>query len=134
VEVPERYVWATVAAQPVVEHLTLQVPVVARSPAAKPRWHCAFVLDALPARHRKSAGLPSVALWAVQVREIDPQWTSAIEWLLLTTVEVRTAADAIERVTWYVCRWGIEVWHRILKSGCRIEARQLATGNACSAA
>ena len=28
---------------------------------------------------------------------------------------------------WYACRWGIEVWHRILKSGCRIEARQLAT-------
>ena len=25
------------------------------------------------------------------------------------------------------CRWGIEVWHRILKSGCHIEARQLAT-------
>ena len=29
---------------------------------------------------------------------------------------------------WYSCRWGIEVWHRILKSGCRIEARQLASG------
>ena len=37
-------------------------------------------------------------------------------------------AEAIERVEWYACRWGIEVWHRILKSGCRIEARQLATG------
>jgi len=54
-----------------------------------------------------------VALWAVQVREIDPPWAvKPIEWLLLTTVEVRTAADAIERVTWYACRWGIEVWHR----------------------
>jgi hypothetical protein len=31
-------------------------------------------------------------------------------------------------VQWYSCRWGIEVWHRILKSGCRIEARQLASG------
>jgi hypothetical protein len=51
-----------------------------------------------------------------------------IEWLLLTTVEVRTAEDAIERVTWYACRWGIEVWHRMLKSGCRIAARQLGTG------
>ena len=46
----------------------------------------------------------------------------------MTTVEVRTIQDAIERVTWYACRWGIEVWHRILKSGCRIEERQLATG------
>jgi hypothetical protein len=50
-----------------------------------------------------------------------------MEWLLLTTVAVETIEDAIERVQWYSCRWGIEVWHRILKSGCRIEARQWAT-------
>ena len=29
---------------------------------------------------------------------------------------------------WYACRWGLEVWQRILKRGGRIEARQLATG------
>jgi hypothetical protein len=33
----------------------------------------------------------------------------------------------LERLGWYACRWGIEVWHKILKSGCRIEARQLET-------
>jgi hypothetical protein len=130
VEVPERYVWATVAAQPVVEHLTLQVPRRGTQPGREATLALRFCpLTLCPPRHRKSAGLPSVALWAVQVREIDPPMdVKPIEWLLLTTVEVRTAADAIERVTWYVCRWGIEVWHRILKSGCRIEARQLATG------
>src|SRR5216684_5205193 len=130
VEVPERSVWATVAAQPVVEHLSLQVPRRGTQPgreATLARRFCPLTL--CPPRHRKSAGLPSVALWAVQVREIDPPMdVKPIEWLLLTTVEVRTAADAIERVTWYVCRWGIEVWHRILQSGWRIEARQLATG------
>ena len=30
-----------------------------------------------------------------------------------------------ECVEWYACRFGIEVWHKVLKSGCRIEARQL---------
>ena len=130
VEVPERYVWATVAAQPVVEHLTLQVPRRGTQPGREATLALRFCpLTLCPPRHRQSAGLPSVALWAVQVREIDPPMdVKPIEWLLLTTVEVRTAADAVERVTWYVCRWGIEVWHRILKSGCRIEARQLATG------
>ena len=44
VDAPERYVWAAVEAQPVREHLILQVPRRARSPAATPRWHCAFVL------------------------------------------------------------------------------------------
>ena len=130
VEVPERSVWATVAAQPVVEHLTLQVPRRGTQPGREATLALRFCpLTLCPPRHRKAEGLPSVALWAVQVREIDPPMdVKPIEWLLLTTVEVRTAADAIERVTWYVCRWGIEVWHRILQSGWRIEARQLATG------
>ena len=130
VEVPERYVWATVEAQPVVEHLRLHVPQRGTQPGRDAILALRFCPVTLcPPRHRKAEGLPSVALWAVQVREIDPPMdVKPIEWLLLTTVEVRTAADAIERVQWYACRWGIEVWHRMLKSGCRIEARQLATG------
>jgi hypothetical protein len=59
--------------------------------------------------------------------EQPPAQREPIEWLLLTTVAVATVADAVERVAWYAGRWGIEVWHKILKSGCRIEARQLET-------
>jgi hypothetical protein len=45
----------------------------------------------------------------------------------LTTVPTSTVDDVIERVHWYSCRWTIEVWHRVLKTGCRIESRQLET-------
>jgi hypothetical protein len=52
-----------------------------------------------------------VTLWAVQVREIEPPTdVQPIEWLLLTTVEVRTVDNARERVTWYACRWGMEMF------------------------
>ena len=44
-------------------------------------------------------------------------------------VPVTGLADAIERVQWYVRRWGIEVFHRILKSGCQIEDRQFGTAD-----
>jgi hypothetical protein len=47
--------------------------------------------------------------------------------MLLTTLETTQPADALMRLEWYAKRWGIEVYHRILKSGCRIESRQLAT-------
>lgn len=130
VQAPERYVWATVAAQPVLEHLILTVPRRGAQPGREATLAlrcCPLTLS--PPRHRKSERLPEVSLWAVQVAEIDPPAAvEPIAWLLLTTVSVSTVADAIERVAWYACRWGIEVWHRILKSGCRIEARQLATG------
>jgi len=47
---PERYVWATVEAQPVVEHLLLQVP--QRGTTARPRSYTGTALlsfDTLPA-------------------------------------------------------------------------------------
>ena len=49
--------------------------------------------------------------------------------MLLSTVETATVEEAIERIQWYMKRWGIEVYHRTLKSGCRIEDRQLAAAD-----
>lgn len=126
----ERYVWATVTAQPVGAHLQLKVPrrgpQVARDATLALRF-CTLMLR--PPRHRQREGLPVVTLWAVQVQEVEPPAdVTPIEWLLLTTVAVDTVDNATQCVQWYSCRWGIEVWHRILKSGCRIEARQLASG------
>jgi hypothetical protein len=50
--------------------------------------------------------------------------------LLLTTVPTTSFEEAFERLRWYAVRWNIEVLHRTLKSGCRIEDRRL--GNAHS--
>jgi hypothetical protein len=75
---------------------------------------------------RRSAHLAPVPMWAVLAQELDPPSPSdALEWMLLTTVAVTNPADAFERLQWYARRWGIEVFHRILKSGCQVEARQL---------
>jgi hypothetical protein len=78
-----------------------------------------------PKHHPKA---PSLKLWAVWAQEIDPpKGQKPIQWCLLTTVPVHTLADAIERIAWYVKRWRIEEFHRVLKSGCQVEARQLTT-------
>ncbi|MHC4067181.1 MAG: IS4 family transposase [Planctomycetota bacterium] len=75
---------------------------------------------------KRKAEMPAVRVWAVLAREIaPPDGVEGLEWMLLTTVEVKDKDDAYERLEWYARRWGIEVYHRILKSGCRIEARQL---------
>ena len=94
VQAPERYVWATVEAQPVVEHLRLQVPRRGPQPGREATLALRFCpLTLWPPRHRKAEGLPAVALWAVQVREVEPpDGVEPIEWLLLTTVAVQTVA------------------------------------------
>jgi hypothetical protein len=48
-------------------------------------------------------------------------------------VEVKNVEDAIEKVDWYKRRWGIEVFHKTLKSGCRIEYRQLEEADSLEA-
>jgi transposase-like protein/transposase Tn5 family protein len=127
VDQPERYLWAQVAAHPVVATRTVRVPRRGAQPARpatlKVRW-CLVLL--CPPTHRQAEKLPTVAVWAVPaLEEHPPAGREPIHWRLLTSGPVHTTADALERVDWYACRWGIEVWHKVLKSGCRIAARQL---------
>ena len=82
-------------------------------------------VELCPPGHRRAERLPAVTVWAVHVvEEYPPAGVEPLEWLLLTTCAV-LRGHAQERVEWYACRFGIEVWHKVLKSGCRIEARQL---------
>ena len=72
-----------------------------------------------------------IKVWAVYIREINPppDIKSPIEWMLLTTVSVDNFSEAYQRVQWYTRRWGIEIYHRTLKSGCRIKDRQLGSAD-----
>lgn len=75
---------------------------------------------------KRSAHLPSVKLWAVLAREPQPPCgIEPLEWMLLTTIKTQTQTEVCRLLQWYTRRWQIEVFHRILKSGCQAEARQL---------
>jgi hypothetical protein len=64
-----------------------------------------------------------IALWVIHaVEEPPPPGAKAVEWFLLTTLPLATPEEAIQCLRWYCCRWRIEDWHRVLKSGCRVEA------------
>ena len=78
-----------------------------------------------PNRHKN---LPSLRIWSVLAVEIDPPaGIEPLEWMLLTTCRVSCFEEAVEKLGWYAKRWGIEVYHRTLKSGCKIEERQLGS-------
>jgi hypothetical protein len=70
-----------------------------------------------------------LTLWAILAEETDPpDDVEPLKWMLLTTCEIGTFEQATEKLDWYCGRWDIEIYHRTLKSGCKIEERQL--GNA----
>ena len=127
VDSAHRYLWETVRAAAVLGTVEVSVP---RRPG-EPVRRCTLALRSIPLtlkppQARKRLG--AVEVWAILATEATPPPNGdPIEWLLLTTVPTPAVDDVIERVHWYTCRWTIEVWHRVLKTGCRIESRQLET-------
>ena len=82
-----------------------------------------------PPRSRyREKDLQPVTVWAVYAHEDHPPpGQEAISWMLLTTVPVATFDEATAKIHWYTCRWQIELFFKILKSGCKIEQVQLET-------
>lgn len=59
---------------------------------------------------------------AIAATEVaPPKGAEAISWVLLTNLPVKDFDAAAEKVDWYGKRWGIETWHKVLKSGCKVE-------------
>jgi hypothetical protein len=82
----------------------------------------------LQAPWRMGAKLADLEVNAVLVREINPPaGEPRIEWLLLTSLPVETFSQACTMIHYYTCRWEIEVFFRVLKSGCTVEQLQLET-------
>ncbi len=75
--------------------------------------------------------LEPITLWAIYLVEKNPpEGATQVEWLLLTTIEVLSAKQALKCIRWYCRRWRIEEWHRVLKSGCNILDHQNHTAEA----
>lgn len=93
--------------------------------ARSARLKVCFAPVTLKAPKRKDA-LPDVAIHAVYAKEIDApaDVQDPIEWMLLSSVAASTFEEAKTALDRYARRWGIEVYHRVLKSGCRIKDRQ----------
>lgn len=61
----------------------------------------------------------------VLVREENsPKGEVPIEWLLLTSLPIETFEQAACVIDYYSCRWEIEIFFRVLKSGCEVEELQ----------
>ena len=119
------HLWQQLARQPLSGIQEVRVPRKGKSPARVARLEVRFAQVTLRPPTRKP-NLAALTVWAVHAREVDqPAQVEPLEWLLLTTAETATFEQAVERLQWYTVRWGIEVYHRTLKSGCKIEERQL---------
>lgn len=122
--------WPLLEKQPVVGELTVHVAKREAQPARNAVVTVRLMSLSLKAPAHLRSRLGPQALYGILVQEPDPPTTGEpLCWLLLTTVPVSTFAEAVERIGWYCLRWQIEILHKILKSGCRIEQAQLAAAD-----
>ncbi len=76
----------------------------------------------------KQKRYPALTLTVLHAQEREePTDRPRIDWKLITDLPVHSHEAAVEKLRWYALRWKIEVFHKILKSGCRAEEARLRT-------
>jgi hypothetical protein len=128
-QVEDGHLWDYMPTREVAGELQIHIPRRGNQPARDTCVDVRFAQVELspPKEH---ASHPPIEVWAVYVQEQpNDEAATPVEWMLLTTIRVDSFKDARTRVAWYCGRWGIEVFHRTLKSGCRIKNRQLGTAD-----
>jgi hypothetical protein len=124
----QKHLWESVSRQPVSGTQEIKVPRRGNRRARVAKLEVRFSEVRLKEPGSKAGR--KLTIWAVLARETNPPEDSEpIEWLLLTTLAVSTFDQAVEKLSWYTIRWSIEIYHRTLKSGCKIEERQLCTAD-----
>jgi len=126
--------WDFMAQRPLAGELFVNVSAKNNQPARMAKVAVRFSPITLRPPHRPASSqhkpLKPLKLHAVWVKEIDPPSdVDPLEWMLLTNVPVKTLADAIKQIKWYGQRWHIEVYHKVLKSGCTVEDCRLQTAD-----
>lgn len=127
VEHPQKYLWPYMETQPISASLEVIVPRKENKSERTARIDIRFAaLSLLPPQNKSSLG--PLRLWAIYVNEPSPpQEEEPLSWMLLTTIEVKSLDEALCLVNYYSVRFSIELFHKVLKSGCTIEKRQLQT-------
>ena len=76
----------------------------------------------------KQKRYPALDLTVIHAREVTrPRGRDRVDWKLVTDLAVASPEEAVKRLRWYAQRWKIELFHKILKSGCRVETARLRT-------
>lgn len=125
-----RKLWPCVEKQPVANQLTVKITGNSDRKARIATVSVRYTTVTLnPPWRPNQLKLPPVTLNAILVREENPSADvdEPIEWLLLTNTPVDSFAQAHKVIQWYCCRWQIELFHKVLKSGCNVEECRLKT-------
>lgn len=116
--------WRSVAETEALGTLEFVIPANDKRPARKVTQTLYVKRIKLPAHGDK----PELEITAILAQEEQPpSGQTPLVWRLLTNRLATTLEEVVELISWYRCRWLIEILFRILKSGCQVESLQLSS-------
>jgi len=78
---------------------------------------------------KRITGSPQVSMNVVMaIEESPPSGEDPLVWWFLTTLPIDTIEQAVQIIEYYLVRWEIEIYFKVLKSGCKVEERGLTNG------
>jgi hypothetical protein len=123
----QKHLWPYVASLPLSGIQTVNIPRKKKQRERTANLEIRFAQVVLKPP-QGSPKLGQVTIWAILAEEKDaPAGCEPVKWMLLTTIPTHTFEDACEKINWYCRRWDIEVYHKVLKSCCKVEDRQLGS-------
>ena len=113
-------------AAPVLGTVTFQLPRAPGRPARAVTQTLRATRVRLKPPRRTGHTLAPVTVSALLAEEAHPpSGTQPLRWLLLSSLLIETREQFLEVIDYYLCRWEIELFFRVLKGGCEVEALQL---------
>ena len=118
------------AQQKLAAQLQVEVPREGKRPARTATVELRYTAFRMPTPSRDNEWIREhapdepLAMWVVELKEINPPANAeALHWVLITSEEVTNQAAALLIVEQYKKRWGVEEYHKALKTGCHVEER-----------
>lgn len=123
---PNLGLWDVVRKKESVATIEFDLPARGQQQGRRVKQEIRYTRVKLGGSRRKGKGLLSLTVSAVLAIEIDPpSGVKPLKWLILSSLPISDANGAIRLLNWYLCRWEIELFFKILKSGCGVERLQL---------
>jgi len=106
---------------------TIELPQTPKRKARQAELEIRAIEVVVKPPHARSS-LPSVTYHVVLVEEVNgPGDGTEVSWLLITSLPIDSVKEILRVIDYYVARWTVEVYFRVLKTGCRVEEIQLET-------
>ncbi len=122
------------ALQPIQGRVTVEVPRQGNRPARTAEVTVRFAPLRMPPPSRGNDWITAhqpdepLLMWVVELQEEQPPaGVETLHWVLLTSEPILCIEDALGGVKNYQFRWGVEEYHKVLKTGCRVEERYYET-------